>query len=375
MKSISRIFLAALLIKSATCFCQDPIDVTDQTLKIGGLKEEELLFGFAEGDKVVFNFREVDNKELKEIEIVEYPNNSKFSDFKTTRVENKTFKVSKQGVYLFRFKNGNIAGRICKIQIQRIPASSATADFNTSVKWITKQDTTWNTYTKDIIVAYDTTYLQKTKKELVKTEQHEEKLMDKTERVHSHTEYNRADLFFDLPVNEVSEYKTTQVIAWAYWVGVGDEAQEAWNENLKTVGSLAKTAAGYFMSPLGALAVGALANLKIPNHGEDVAYSITDTENAMLFRAGSAYYLKDKGNGTAGYKKFTDRALCQGKYFVCLDNDNMIMAINVNVKVVAIIETNIYEDRPYTEIVVTPRYEKKMFTDPIITEREVLINQ
>ena len=44
----------------------------------------------------------------------------------------------------------------------------------------------------------------------------------------------------------------------------------------------------------------------------------------------------------------------------------MMQGIDANVKVVAIIETNKYEDKAYTEMTVTPKYEKKMFSDPII---------
>ena len=131
-----------LLFQSATAFAQEPVDVTDQTIKLGGFKEEELYFGFAEGDKLIFSFEEAGNKELKEIEIVEYPSNSKFSDFKTKKTE-KTISVGKQSVYIFRFKNSAMAGRICKIKIQRIPISEATKSFNTTVSWVTRQDTTW----------------------------------------------------------------------------------------------------------------------------------------------------------------------------------------------------------------------------------------
>jgi hypothetical protein len=143
MKTITLLFSIIFLAWQANA--QEAIDVTDQTLKIGGLKEEELYFGFAAGDKIIFNFKEVNNKELKELEITEYPLSSKFSDFRTARVENKTIAVNKEGVYVFRFKNGAITGRVCKIQIQRVPAGAETKNFNTSVTWINKQDTTWNT--------------------------------------------------------------------------------------------------------------------------------------------------------------------------------------------------------------------------------------
>ncbi|MEY3084543.1 MAG: hypothetical protein RL037_723, partial [Bacteroidota bacterium] len=56
--------ILGLFLWTVTAFGQEPIDVTDQTIRISGLKEEEIYFGFAEGDKIIFNFKEADNKEL-----------------------------------------------------------------------------------------------------------------------------------------------------------------------------------------------------------------------------------------------------------------------------------------------------------------------
>ncbi|WKZ76123.1 MAG: hypothetical protein QY303_04340 [Vicingaceae bacterium] len=367
--------IIGLFLWTGTVFGQEPLDVTEQTIKIGGLKEEELYFGFAAGDKIVFSFQEADNKEMKEIEIVEYPNNSKFSDYKSKRIENKTINVTKTGVYVFRFKNSAIAGRICKIKIQRIPANDDTKNFNSTVTWINKQDTTWNTYTKDVTIGYDTTYVQKTKRELVKTEQKEELIFDKTQRVHSSTNSNgnKTNVFFTLPKNETSPYKTTKVISWAYWVGVDEAGNKAWEQNSKTVSNLAKGAAAMYLTPLGALALGAVTDLAVPSVGEDVEYWIADQSNAQLFMTGNAFRMYDKGKGVAGFKRFTDASLCQGTFYILLYNDNVMQGINANIKVVAIVETNIYEDKQYTEQVVTPRTEKQMFKDPVITTKRIPI--
>jgi hypothetical protein len=361
-------FIIGLFLWTTTVFGQELIDVTDQTIKLGGLKEEELYFGFATGDKIVFSFKEANNKELKEIEIVEYPNNSKFSEYKTKQVDNKTISVTKQGAYVFRFKNSALGGRICKIKIQRIPSSEETRNFNTAVTWENRQETTYNTYTKDVIVGYDTTYTQKTKKVLVKTEQKEELIFDKPQRVHSRTNSNgnKTTLFFTLPQNQITPYKTTKVVSWAYWVGVGEEANRAWKQNSRTISNVAKGAAAYFTTPLGALAVGAVTDLMIPKVGEDVYYAIADQTNKDLFLSGYQYKIYDQGKGVAGFRKFTNAGMCQGTYFVLLSNDNVIQGIDVTVKVIAIVETTIYEDQQYTKTNVTPRYEKKTFSDPII---------
>ncbi|MBN8856739.1 MAG: hypothetical protein J0H29_00040 [Sphingobacteriales bacterium] len=372
MKTIFTL-LTVLFTCSINALGQEPIDITDQTIKIGGFKEEELYFGFAAGDKIIFNFKEADNKQLKEVEIVEYPNSSKFSDYKTKLVENKAIAVTKQGVYVFRFKNSALGGRVCKIKIQRIPASEETRNFNPTVTWETKQETTYNTYTKDVIVGYDTTYIQKTKRVLVSTEQKEDLIVDKPQRVHSTSngKGSKTALFFTLPQNQISLYKTTKVISWAYWVGVGEEANQAWKQNAASISNVVKGAATYFTTPLGALAIGAITDLMIPKVGEDVYYAISDQTNKDLFLSGNQYRIFDEGKGIAGFRKFTDQSICQGTYYVLLSNDNVVQGIDATVKVVAITETNIYEDQEYIETKVEPRYEKKTFSDPIVKTSKV----
>ena len=41
------------------CYSQTPVDVAESTLKVGILGEEIFYYGFAEGDKLIFNFEEV----------------------------------------------------------------------------------------------------------------------------------------------------------------------------------------------------------------------------------------------------------------------------------------------------------------------------
>jgi len=361
--------LIGLFLTATTAFGQQVIEVTDQTIRLGGNKEEELYYGFAEGDKILFSFEEASNKELKEVEIVEYPNNSRFSDYKTKKIESKTITVNKTGVYIFRFKNSAISGRVCKIKIQRIPANESTNNFNTTVTWETRQETTYNNYTKDVIVGYDTTYIQKTVKELVKTELSEDMIMDKNERVHSinNLDYkNYKTIQVTLPQNEISTYKTKKIISWAYWIGVGKESSEAWAKNVKTVSNVASGALTIMGGgPLAGIAVGAVTNLAMPTTGEDVAYwFIPDYQNAQLFLANQAFNQFDKGKGVAAFGKNSNRT--QGVFYIGLLNDNQFQGIDANVKISVIWETNYYEDKQYTEMKVTPRYEKKQFSDPVI---------
>jgi hypothetical protein len=131
--------------------CQDLINLAESTSKISGLTEEEFYFGFAEGDQIVFNFKELKGKELKEVEIIELPSSSKFLDYKTKKIENKTINVTRTGIYKFRFNNSAIGGRVCNYKIERIPESGETRDFNSNVYWKTLYDTTFTTVQEEYL--------------------------------------------------------------------------------------------------------------------------------------------------------------------------------------------------------------------------------
>lgn len=75
-----KIFLIIVLslFISTHIYCQtNPVNVTDQTLKIDAGQTESLFYGFAAGDEIVFSFEETGGKSLKVIEIIELPENKK----------------------------------------------------------------------------------------------------------------------------------------------------------------------------------------------------------------------------------------------------------------------------------------------------------
>jgi hypothetical protein len=134
-----------ILICPGIFFSQKLITVAERTVAIGANKTEELYFSFAAGDKIIFNCFEKDKKQVKEIEILEYPYNSKFSAFDTSIIENKTLHVSTATVYRFRFYNADTSDRKFAINIQRAPSSEETEAFNTNVIWHTEYDTAYYT--------------------------------------------------------------------------------------------------------------------------------------------------------------------------------------------------------------------------------------
>ncbi len=375
MKQIITIIL--LYFSLITSYSQiTPIEVTDLTLKVGSLSTEELYYGFAEGDQIVFDFEEVRGKKVKEIEITELPSNSKFMDYNSKKIENKVIHVRKKGVYCFRIKNSAMGKRICKIKIQRVQKSEDLADFNTNWKWKTLYDTSYVPYVQDSLIGYDTLHYKETVKELVKTTQREELIMDKTQRVHSQTnEYgNKTYVYFSLPVNQTSTYKSSKVTAWAFWIGVDESSNEAWRKNAEAIKHLTTGLADIYLTPLGALAMGTITELAIPTIGEDVMYWLTDQQNKDLFMGNYQFNLWDQGKGIAGYKVFKEPYICQGTYYVLLQNDNIMQGIDANVKITAIIETKIYEDKVYNRKKITPQHVQLNKQRMVINTRDVRVN-
>lgn len=95
----------------------------------------------------------------------------------------------------------------------------------------------------------------------------------------------------------------------------------------------------------------------------------------MSARAGQPYSLYDEGKGVAGYKKFTNAGMLQGTWYINMSNDNNFQGIDATVKVIVIIEMKTYEDKEYIELVVTPKYEKKIFRGPIINTQQVPVTE
>jgi hypothetical protein len=235
------------------------------------------------------------------------------------------------------------------------------------------QDTTWNALVKDVVSGYDTISVQKTRKAILSEKRYEEMVLDKSQRVDSRTTLgqNKTSVAFTLPANYIGKDETKKVIAWAYWVGVGEESNEFWKQNRKLIVGAVQGTASYFTTPLGGIAAGALTNLMLPTNGEDVEYALVNEQNNKLLFQDKTYKSIDNGKGIAAYKRFTDNNVLQGKYYVALINDNYVQPIDVNVKVSAIVEHIKYKEEKYTDRVITPRYEKKIIKEPQIITRTI----
>ncbi len=200
-------------------------------------------------------------------------------------------------------------------------------------------------------------------------------IFDKTERVHSYWNGNSSYTYLkvSLPPNKREKYRKEKVISWAYWIGVGDEAAEAYSKNVKSVGKLASGIASAYGTPLAGIAVGSITELLIPKTGDDIKYAfISDIENLQAFLKGQAYRYFDGGKGIAAYGKKTKSL--QNTFYIGLHNDNQTRGIDVNVKIVVIKEIKTYQDIEYDREKITPKYVKTNKVKTVVKTRKIRVN-
>lgn len=343
------------------------IDVSEQTLKVGANQEEVLYFGFAEGDQIVFNFEEVDGKEVKEVEIIELPSSSKYKDYEVKTIKDKILKVNKKGIYKFRvFNSAIMKGRVCRIKIQRIPKSLETVNFNTGIKWTEKYDTTFTIKSETVITGYSSVDRQKSRKVLYSTDTNIVQVIDRVERVHSSSNANGNVSFvsFQLPVNTYypnafNPYKSTETVSWAYSIAVG-ESGSAWYKDANAKSAAKATSslaiqAGLISSGYGALALFAIEGLSAfstPPQGDNVNFRIYQGQAPTVYA----------GNSVAATGRITDSN--QGYHSIRLENDNIMDGINVDVKVIAITISTEWKDEFYTVQESVPIKEQRTYKIP-----------
>lgn len=299
MKKVTILFLFSLTV--FCCFGQDTIDVVEKTIKISGISRETEYYGFAEGDRVIFSLTVENRKDLKDITISEYPNSVKFADHTTDKVQNKILNISRNSVYVFEYYNSNISGRTINVKIQRIPKSENTKFFNTNVKWINKVDTVYSARENTYLVSSDTSIVE---------------VIDSKVRVHSQTNLdnpNKTIVDFTIPTNTVK---------WTYWIGVGTEGQQAFQQDqanfsrsgAKIIGSI---------NPLAGLAFG-LITMTHANVGENVKYYFLPSwSDVQKFSAGQAFMQFKSGNVVTDFGLMNYASRENSKLYIGLMNDNL----------------------------------------------------
>lgn len=354
------------LLFSELCSAIEPILVTENTFKLNG--EETLYYGFAAGDQIIFDFKEANGKAVKEIEIVEMPSNTKFQDFKTTEISDKKIKVDNNGLYAFRFKNPIMAGRVCKIKIQRVPADESKISFDTGWHYENVNDTTFIPYTEDSLTGYvDEKYIE-TVPEIVDTKYSTEELYSGQIWIKSkgiiQEDNPRECIYYQVPY-ERTQLSERKVKALVIWYGTGEKAESylavSENDGTKNIVKGVAEFAGAIVTKnkLGAYAAGAAVDFAFPATGSNnvVNFYITDEYNSKAFKNGEEFQSFYSGKGTGQCVRFTDNLfLKKGTYSLCFRNPNLHDRIRVVSNVTALIEENTYQNVDYERVRQVPQY-------------------
>lgn len=344
MKEKFIIYFILALLRPIFANCQQVVNIAESTLKVSGLSEEVFYYGFAEGDKLMFSFQEVNGKELKEIEITEMPSSSKFMDYKTKKIEDKVIEIPRTSIYKFRFYNSALSGRICKFLIRRMPASPATQNFNANVYWRTVNDTTRTPIQENYLEKSDTVAIT---------------VVDQIAKVSSSNALNgnpnKSLVDFQLPEN---------TIAWSYYIGVGAEGKVAYEKAKDSFINTAATNLSKFpgYGTLAALALHGVNTISKVQGRDNVKYwFISDWDNVQLFFSNNSFLQYKQGdviNDAAQMKSPLD-----GKVYLGLLNDNVMEPIEVIVKVTAVQVIQKWGVRMRDQISVTLRQEAYLKTN------------
>lgn len=312
---MKQILLALAAIATTTLsYAQSDITLFESEVRVGGLSTEVIYYGFEAGDQVTMTFEDSKGKDMKEVEIFQYPSNSLWMEYKTPNA-NKTITISERGFYGFRFKNSGTSKRYIDVKIVRKPGSSATQSFNSNIDWRTVTDTTYYMVTEQYVTKADTTLI-----ELYNTNV-------RLERFAQNYPYNKV-VEATLPEN---------VDAWGYYVGVGNSGNLALDlANYKLAESGDSLVDRFFnYNAIFATAFGKPSFLQDLQGNNDVEFSvIADATNAELFKTNQAYsqYQTKTGEVIAG-KVTTPNS---GKIYIGLVNRHATDAIECVVKLVAV---------------------------------------
>jgi hypothetical protein len=320
---------------AATLVAQAPLDVTETTVKVSALGGEQVLYyGFAEGDDIIFTMIETNGKDLKDVEVIEWPASMKFSERKVARVE-KTIHVNRTGIYKFRLHNSSIAGRTCRVKIQRVPSGDATKNFNTTVYWKT---------------LYDTSHYTEEEKYLVRTDTSAMTFFSRVIKMPPPSLGASAKqlLEFQLPANTK---------AWALYIGTGDEGKETYYEGrerfLLSASCKDSNFTGY--GAMAALALGEKNAFTTSRAKQRISYwFIADQKNGELFQQGKPFSQYKDGR-VAGEAWAMNNNL-NSKTYIGIANE-METETEVIVKAVAVISTDQYKTRTVQKMRINKREE------------------
>ena len=165
---------------------------------------------------------------MKSVEVHEYQSGLKFSDYEISELKDKMIEVPQTSAYTFRFKNSSLAGRVCYVKIERVPASDSLSDFRTDQLYTVSIDTTWRKENRKVLLRTDTTYREYKQKVLSLSDTSYVPLLNKELKLSSlansvthiqgRTTNVKITLLSTPLIRMPKPYKQSEVLSWSYWI-------------------------------------------------------------------------------------------------------------------------------------------------------------
>lgn len=122
-------------------------------------------YAFEKGDEIVLNFRMQNKNGKNVIKVSTYPGGTiKYSNQSFQHLDNVRIKVEKRSIYRFSIATNAALARNATMDIQRIPASASTQNFNPNITWATRSDTLWESVSEQVADGFQTVTVQQVQK-------------------------------------------------------------------------------------------------------------------------------------------------------------------------------------------------------------------
>ncbi|MEM7102190.1 MAG: hypothetical protein AAF502_03590 [Bacteroidota bacterium] len=331
--------IALLCLVCSLCYGQEkqppikaPIVLDQENLTTKFFGTGKLSYNFEAGDEYQFSLTMLKGKRLKKVEI-HAPSGLVTKIKKPSTITNQGYNSAESGQYLFKFKNRRI-----------LPLWKKRYQF--TLNKILTVEPEEEKELKDIVVL-DTSFMEIEETELAREDTLMLQMIDTSFTIHPRKNFfEEPRKFFEIILPEKTE-------AWAYWIGVGQEAQTAYA--ILTEGLPQEWGNQDAAEPMHAYLKNLLSQLPTNPSGEDLTYYFTDLEGKEQFMLGRGIdnIMSEGEYVLTKYGKFQNREPDEPfNFFVCLENDNQNSDIEVHLKIISLLVEREYKTETRDSMIV-----------------------
>ncbi len=303
--------------------------IADQTFKVDGT--HEFPYAFAAGDQVALKVQLLTGRRLKVVELIQWPDNAVFRSYELDTLINQTIVIPQTGVYMLRIQETGMGKKVCRFTLLRAPGSTETAHLDTRVNWDLKQYPQYQIATRHIPAGKKT----------------------EVESLGGQVTVGANNFGTQKGMNAYQFTLPPNTVRWAFRISVGQAGIEARRKDAEKLTSNLKSGAVRMLgvepeTALAAFALGMAVDLTVSSAGEDVDYALLSPDNLPKFYAGESYdaFMFQSGVSVDVQRRSSP---LEGTWIFALRSDNWMRAIDVNIDIEAVTETQLYTEEMYLE--------------------------